>query len=525
MLRVWATLKIKNLNFVSDFELRVYDLKKMDRFGQNELVMAAIGLMALIAGGFLYLAFRSPVAVSAPRREIDWAAEIAAGTIEIPSAKGTGAEGASSKKKEEEKVDLKGEFTTFDGKPGTTTEMWTNFRNADYKNIVKTDVKLAESWPAEGPPKMWEIEMGEGYAAPVVRDGRVYVLDYDEEKEGDALRCISFDDGKEIWRHLYEAYTKANHGVSRTVPALTDDFVVSIGPRCHVLCLSRENGEFRWGIDMVADWGAKTPDWYTGQCPLVDGTTAVLAPAGKALLIGVDCETGEVLWETPNNNGWEMSHSSVIPMTLLGKKMYIYTAVGGVTGVSAEEEDRGTILWETNAWDNKGLWPSPLQIDDNRMFLTAAFGSGSMMLKLKEEGGKIIAEPEYELDAKTFSCEQQTPIFYKDHIFGIVPKSGQANAKQFVCLSLDGKVVWASGTKRRFSMGLGPFLLANDLFYLLDDHGKLAMCRASLDGYEELAAADVLPGGHDAWGPMALVDGKLILRDSKKMICLDVAER
>ena len=46
--------------------------------------------------------------------------------------------------------------------------------------------------------------------------------------------------------------------------------------------------------------------------------------------------------------------------------------------------------------------------------------------------------------------------------------------------------------------------------------------RASLTGYEPLAEAQVLHG-HDAWGPMALVDGKLILRDSLKMICLDVS--
>ena len=42
-------------------------------------------------------------------------------------------------------------------------------------------------------------------------------------------------------------------------------------------------------------------------------------------------------------------------------------------------------------------------------------------------------------------------------------------------------------------------------------------------GCKLLARADLLAGsGRDAWGPMAFVDGKLLLRDSKRMICLDL---
>jgi len=487
----------------------------MDRFGQQQLLIAIVSMMSLMAGGFLFLLFKSPASVPAEKRLTDYAAERAAGTL--PEELGSG------KTTVVEKVDMKGEFASFDGKPGKSEMNWPNFRGADFNNIVKSKVPLAKSWPEGGPPKLWEIDLGEGYAGAAVWKGCVYIIDYDEEKDGDVLRAFSFDDGKEIWRRFYKAPTKANHGVSRTVPAVTEDYIVSLGPRCHTLCVSRETGDFRWGIDMVEEYGTKVPKWYAGQCPLIDGTTAVLAPGGKALMIGVDCKTGKVLWETPNPNGWKMSHSSIVPMTLLGKKTYVYTSLGGVIGVSAEEEDCGTLLWETNVWTNAGLWPSPVAIDDSRIFLTGGFGAGSMMLGLKEEGGQIVAEPIYELEPKTFSCEQQTPIFYKDHLFAILPKSGQSRRLQFACLNTEGEVVWASGNDR-FTQGLGPFLLANDLFYLLDDHGELIMAEASLSGYKVLAKSQVLHG-HDAWGPMALVDGKLILRDSRKMICLDISEQ
>ncbi len=487
----------------------------MERFGQQQLVMALIGMMSLVAGGFLFLLFKSPVPAPADSRLPDFAAERAAGTLR-------GGLGEKKPAKVVEKVDIEGEFTRFDGKPGETVEQWPYFRGADYSNIVDSKVALAKSWPDGGPPKLWEIELGEGYAGPAVWKGVFYISDYDEEKQGDALRAFSMDDGREIWRRFYRNPIKANHGYSRTVPAVNEDFVVSIGPACHVLCVSRETGDFRWGIDMVADYGAKVPLWYTGQCPLIDGNTAVLAPGGSALMMGVDMETGEVLWETPNPNAWKMSHSSIMPMTVMGKKTYVYAAIGGVVGVSAEDGDRGAVLWETNQWTHSVTSPSAVAIDDKRIFFTVGYGGGSMMLGLREESGKIVAEPIYELDKKVFACEQQTPIFFRDHLFSILPKDASAMRGQFVCMNPDGEVVWSSGKKNRY--GLGPFLLANGMFYILDDHGELTLIKESLQGFEPLARAEVIPDGHDAWGPMVLVDGKLILRDSKRMVCLDVAE-
>jgi outer membrane protein assembly factor BamB len=482
---------------------------------ERQLGAVMVVLMASIAVGFLFVLFRSPPEVAPRKRLADVPAEQAAGTM-------GGGVVAASPGGEVERVDIEGEFLEFDGQPGKTTADWPHFRGADFSNICSDSVPLAESWGEGGPPLLWDkpIDLGEGHSGAVVWKGRVYVMDYDEEKQGDALRCFSIVDGREIWRRWYKAPTKRNHGVSRTVPALTDRYIVAIGPRCHVMCLDTETGAYQWGIDMVADHGAEVPLWYTGQCPLIDGETVVLAPAGRSLMIGVDIATGNVMWETPNPGGWKMTHASVMPMMLLGKKMYVYCASGGVAGVSAEKAAEGELLWQSTAWNNKVTSPSPLKVDDQQLFLTAGNGAGSLMLELKEAGGAITAKTVFEQDKKTgFSCEQQTPILYEKHIFGVLPKSAGERREQFACFNASGKIVWTSGKTARY--GLGPFLMADNKFFILNDNGELSMIKASLNGFEPLAQARVLKG-HDAWAPMALVDGKLLLRDSKQMICLDV---
>ena len=65
-------------------------------------------------------------------------------------------------------------------------------------------------------------------------------------------------------------------------------------------------------------------------------------------------------------------------------------------------------------------------------------------------------------------------------------------------------------------------MIINGFLYILDDRGTLTLAPATPTGYAPVTQAKVL-AGPDAWAPMAHVDGRLILRDLKTMICLDIA--
>jgi len=404
------------------------------------------------------------------------------------------------------------------GIPGS----WARFRGPDFDNINKERIKLEDSWSESGPKILWSIELGEGHAAPAVYNGNIYLLDYSEEKKADVLRCFSLEDGMEIWQRWYNVEIKRNHGMSRTIPAVSDKYVVTIGPRCHVMCVDVDSGKFRWGINLEKVYGTEVPLWYTGQCPLIDNSVAVIAPTGKSLMIGVDCDSGNVIWETPNPNDWKMSHSSIIKATLHGKKMYVYAALGGVVGISAESENRGQILWETNLFNHSVVAPAPVILPDNRIYLTAGYGAGSMIIKIIRENDSFRAELVQKLTPKQgFASEQQTPILYQNHLFGILPKDAGGLKTQFVCYSPEdcSKILWSSGKTNRF--GLGPFIVADGKFFILSDDGELTIAKVSSKEYQQLAKAKILDGV-DAWGPLVIVNGRLLARDSKNMVCVDL---
>lgn len=437
-------------------------------------------------------------------------------SAEVPGHDGLPPGGASQMAK----VNLAGVFQTFDGKPSAVAGEWRSFRGPNASNIAEEVPPLASAWGGEGPEVLWKIPVGDGYAAPAVLNGCVYLMDYDVEQRSDMIRCLSLDDGREIWRRSYAINIKRNHGMSRTIPAVTEDYLVVIGPKCHVLCMDSATGDFRWGLDLQKDYGTAEPLWYAGQCPLIDKDTAIIAACGTdVLMMGVDCKSGDVLWTTPNPWEWDMSHSSVIPMTILGKKMYVYSALGGMVGVSAEPGNVGEVLWEA-PWVAKVVAPSPVKAGDDLIFATAGYGKGSRLLKFREENGKMAFDVIYDkTPTEILSCEQQTPIFSDGLLYGIMPKGSGSLQGQFVCYRPDGEMLWSSGQDHRF--GLGPFLLADGKFFILDDDGTLTMAEVRRQEFVPLGQADVLEG-HDAWGPFALAGSRLLLRDMNTLACVEL---
>lgn len=447
-----------------------------------------------------------------------WLAENPARTLEasIPDMDGRPADLASS----QGPADLSGTLLAYAGKPSDLPGYWPWFRGSDSTNIHNGPESLAGSWDGPAPEVLWSVALGEGFAGPAVLNGCVYLMDYDEENRADALRCFSLADGQEIWRRSYPVMIKRNHGMSRTIPAVSEHYIVTMGPKCHVVCLDTATGAFRWGIDLQAEYETVEPLWYTGQCPILADNQAIIAPAGaEVLMMAVDCETGKVAWTTPNPHGWNMSHSSIIPMTLLGRKMFVYSALGGITGVSAEGYNRGEILWQ-QAWDAKVVAPSPVPVGEDCVFMTAGYGKGSIMLQLREEAGRYASTVLFETTPEEgLACEQQTPLYYRGMLYGIMPKDAGALKGQFVCYRPDGSLVWGSGPDNRF--GFGPFLVADNKFYILDDDGVMTVLDAQADEYVQLSQSQVLEG-HDAWGPIAIAGSRMLLRDMNKMVCIEI---
>ena len=88
-------------------------------------------------------------------------------------------------------------------------------------------------------------------------------------------------------------------------------------------------------------------------------------------------------------------------------------------------------------------------------------------------------------------------------------------------MSMDGQIKWKTGDEPLFNKG--GMILADGLLLAVDGNKMLYLVEPDPSGFKPLASAEVLDQGEN-WAPIALVDGKLLIRDQKNLKCLKVAQ-
>ncbi|NQU75721.1 MAG: PQQ-like beta-propeller repeat protein, partial [Planctomycetes bacterium] len=424
-----------------------------------------------------------------------------------------------------------GTLTGGPGKPSADTESWCQFRGINRDGIASTPsvTGLYRAWPASGPKVLWTIAgLSEGYSGAAIFGGKVYFHDYDSKAKRWMIRCVSLADGAEIWRWSYARVIRRNHGMTRTVPATDGKYVISLDPKCVLHCFDADKGTRLWAKNLPGEYGTRIPAWYNGQCPLIEQDRVIIGIGGdKVLMAAIDKATGKPIWETPNTGRYKMSHASVVPMTIDGRKQYVWCTLKGVVGVDADD---GKVLWELPRRANVALAPSAVEVGDGRIFVTSGYKAGSAMLQVssagKGDGKTFSARILYGLSFEQFNSECHSPVLWAGHLFAVdhayatrQADAGGQTSGRFTCLKLDGKIAWQH---EGATFGLGNWLFADGLIFLMDgDSGMLRLIEASTERYKELAGAQVL-SGHDVWTPMAYANGKLVLRDLSKMVCIQV---
>jgi outer membrane protein assembly factor BamB len=104
-----------------------------------------------------------------------------------------------------------------------------------------------------------------------------------------------------------------------------------------------------------------------------------------------------------------------------------------------------------------------------------------------------------------------------------MPENAGPLKKQLVCYHRSDlrTPVWSSGKENRYGRGLGPYIVSGDKMYLLDDDANLYLFRV-LEKSVTLLDSHRIINGIEAWGPMALAGNRLLMRDSRNLVCLEI---
>ncbi len=413
------------------------------------------------------------------------------------------------------------------------------------RDSISAEKGILRSWPQNGPEVLWTVAVGKGFGGPVVKEGKVYLLDRDD-KVGDNLRCLNLADGKELWNFAYDAPGSVMFPGSRSVPTVDGNYVYSCGHNGDLYCLDLNTHKPVWNKNVWKDFGGdKVPIWAITQCPLVYGDLLIVASQSpQAGVVAYDKLTGEVKWKTPPFGG-DAGYVSPAIVKMDGKDHVVMitpstnpftqsnsteTKMGKVMGI---EPLTGKILWEYDKWHCHIPVPSAVDAGENKVLVVGGYELGATMLKVEKKADGSYGATEV-FTTREFGDQTKPPILYKGHFYAQYGTNNRNDG--LVCMGMDGQIKWK--TKRDPNFNKGSMILADGLILANDGAKTLYLIEPDPSGFKSLAStvlfgegaagsdpmAARVGGSNQNWAPMALSDGKLLIRDQSQLKCLKVVQ-
>ncbi|MBN2181959.1 MAG: PQQ-like beta-propeller repeat protein, partial [Sedimentisphaerales bacterium] len=360
-----------------------------------------------------------------------------------------------------------------------------------------------------------------------------YLLDRDD-KVGDNLRCLDLSNGDELWNFAYDAPGTVMFPGSRSIPIVEGNNVYSCGHNGDLYCININTHKPVWNKNVWKDFGGdEIPRWAITQNPLIYGDLVIVASqAPKAGVVAYEKLTGKVRWTTPPLGPVGYVSPSIVEVDGQDHVVMITASAGRrdessggkVVGIDPLS---GKILWEYTNWQCSIPVAHAVDAGESRVLITGGYRAGAAMIKIekKEDGGYGVSELYKTVD---FGSHTLPPILYDGHFY--VHYTTNDRRDGMVCMSMDGQVKWKTGREVLFDKG--SMILVDGLILSTDGGAKLYLIEPDPSGFKPLATAEMLKGGADQsqrfanqnWAPMALVDGKLLVRDQSRLKCVKVAQ-
>jgi hypothetical protein len=386
---------------------------------------------------------------------------------------------------------------------------WPQFAGP-HRNFTSDAKGLANTWPSSGPKKLWSRDLGEGYSGISI-DGPVLYTMYRRGEQEITLAAATAT-GKTIWEHTENAAFHAGMAMENgpgphATPLVTADSVYAVGILANLLCLDKKTGKVLWSHDLWREFnGTQMDRGYSGS-PIAWKDTVIMKVGGAGhALVAFNQKTGKVVWQKQD---FRNSPSSPVLIKVDGQDQLVAVMSDDVIGVNP---DTGELLWKHPHSTSWGLNIAlPLWTDDNTLFVSSAYNGGCVALQLHVANGKTQVKELWSSNRLRVHIGNLLRI--GDTLYG---SSGDFGPAPLTALDAKtGKVLWQDR-----SFPKAAFLYADGKLIVVDEDGNLSLATVSSTGVKLLARAELLHS--NAWTAPSLAGSTLYVRDRHSLEALDL---
>jgi len=430
----------------------------------------------------------------------------------------------------------------------TLSEDWPRFLGPN-ANGISGETNLLEKWPANGPPMLWEKNIGTGYSAPSVR-GDLLVLHH-RVKEEEVVEAFEASTGKPVWRYAYPSRFIDPYGYNngpRCTPLLTEDRCYTFGAEGKLVCLELKTGKLIWQRDTGIDWNVPAAFFGVGSTPILEGDLLLVMVGGQpnSGMVAFDSRTGKTIWESVGEKNWQgqpmiawpgerkvnwqswekqASYATPVAATIHGQRHVLCLMRQGLVSLDPKTGTVNFSFWFRSTANDSVNAMSPVVVGDMVLISGAYYKVGSVVLRVKP-GGKSVEEV---WRSTALEMHWSTPIYHDGNLYAFSGRD-EPDAR-FRCVEFKtAKVLWdrdESWPKRSTPQpkvyGRGSAILADGKLIVLGEGGLLGLFKVNPKQPEEISRWQVPRLHYPCWAAPVLSRKRLFLRSEDRLVCLNLS--
>lgn len=367
---------------------------------------------------------------------------------------------------------------------------------------IYSETNLLKIWPDDGPVPVWETEIvGNGYSSPIVTDEFVFVTG-----EIDSLGYLFKLDqnGEEVWRTSYGHEWTTNFAGSRGAPTLAGNLIYICSGLGDICCINVETGDKIWSKNMLTDFDGVSPRFGFSQALVVTGDLVYCQPGGERHnLVALNRVTGDLAW-TSSCKGERPAYNSPLLITWNERTILAAFSAYHLLGLDAQT---GEVLWHHEQTNTKPDEREPgkgdthantVLFDDGMIYYSEGDGNCGIKLKLTDDGTAL------EQIWKSTDLD--------NYMGGIVKVSDKLYASshrknQFIAIDC------ATGVQTdSLKIGRGSTIFADGLLYFYGDKGTVSLITPAPEGLKTISSFKLTKGTKEHFAHPVIHNGLLYLR-------------
>jgi outer membrane protein assembly factor BamB len=372
---------------------------------------------------------------------------------------------------------------------------WPQWRGPNRDGAASFDSPAA--WP-ESLQQQWKVEVGLGYATPLLVGDRVFM--FSRQGEDEVMTALDPDTGETIWRTSYPApfemfAATARHGAGpKSTPTYADGRLFSFGMSSILTAYDAATGRQLWQRPAPSS----QPMYHTAQSPLVDGGAVFVHSGGPGdtSLSAYDVATGAVQWTW---DGDSPAYGSPIAADLGGRRQVIVFTHGLMIGVA---RDNGQLLW-SRPFTTPSNTTAQTPIIYNDMVIQAGRENGLTAFRVIPQNGEWRTEDVWHTDEASLHMTNGVAID------GVIYGLSHLNSGQYFAVDLDdGELLWISPGRQAENAAI---VRAGNTIFSIQDDAQMVILDATRPEFDPVRRYEIATS--ETWAQPAISGDRLFVKD------------